>query len=59
MKLNEWKNAELNRLLSEKWAMKERTCNEIHPNITHEAYLEEQNLEEAECSATYNRDKDK
>lgn len=59
MKLNEWKSKELNRLLFEKFKLTEKTCDEVHPDKTHEQYLTEEKITESSCSATYMRDKEK
>ena len=51
MNTKNWKDRELNRLLMERfgYSMSEGGCEQVHPGMTHEQYLEENELEEGSC----------
>ena len=51
MNTKNWKDKELNRLLMERfgYSMSEGGCKQVHPGMTHEQYLEENELEEGSC----------
>jgi hypothetical protein len=58
MNTKNWKDRELNRLLMERfgYSMSEGGCEQVHPGMTHEQYLEENELEEVGCGRGHNRD---
>jgi hypothetical protein len=60
MNTKNWKDRELNRLLMERfgYSMSEGGCEQVHPGMTHEQYLEENELQEVGCGSGYNRDEE-
>jgi len=59
MNTKNWKDRELNRLLMERfgYSMSEGVCEEVHPGMSHQQYLEENELEEMHCGSG-NRDQE-
>ena len=59
MNTKNWKDKELNRLLMERfgYSMSESVCEEVHPGMSHQQYLEESELEETHCGSG-NRDQE-
>lgn len=53
MNTKNWKDRELNRLLMERfgYSMSESVCEEVHPGMSHQQYLEESELEEMHCGS--------
>ena len=59
MNTKNWKDRELNRLLMERfgYSISEGVCEEVHPGMSHQQYLEENELEETHC-VSGNRDQE-
>lgn len=52
MNTKQWKNQTLNGLLMERFGYgkaKKPTCEEVHPGMSHDQYLQENELEEGHC----------
>jgi len=59
MNTKQWKDKTLNSLLMERFGYRKkmgRSCEDVHPGIPHEQYLQENELEESTCSS--NRDEE-
>ena len=60
MNTKNWKDRELNRLLMERfgYSMSQGGCEQVHPSMSHQQYLEENELEEHKCGTHGNRDQE-
>ena len=53
MKTKQWKDKTLNSLLMERFGYGKkmgRSCEDVHPGMPHDQYLQENELEEGSCS---------